>query len=157
VSKNAQYVKGVALPGQLAADVIAAFHERTEQRGDHLIWTATVDHETTPVLVRLGYRYPALQVAWVLHHGSRPQGHVRRSCSERLCVAGRCLTDGAMRQKKHHLMAAVLGVDLSGTCTEGHSRREHGVVGLNGKVDCRVCDTRRRRASRAAENEVAAA
>jgi hypothetical protein len=156
MSKNAQYVKGVALPGKLDADVIAAFRKRSRSEGAHLVWTGTVDHRTTPVLIRQGARYPALQVAWVLLHGTVPQGHVRSSCPVPLCVAGRCLTDRVMRQGEQRLMAEVLGVDFSGTCRQGHARAEHGAVTLRGKVECRACDSARRRAQRKGCGEAAA-
>ena len=151
-----RYKKGVAAPGDIPTDAARAFGDRLQHIGGHKVWQGTTDHGMTAVLDHRGVRYPALRVAWVLHYGTAPVGQVRSSCDQDLCVAGTHLTDAALRQRDHLLLAHLLGVDMSGTCDAGHIRSVHGTVRGNRKVDCRPCDAERRKAQRAQEKEMAA-
>lgn len=153
---NRSYRRGIAGPDDVPIAARWAFQQRIERSGGHLIWTGAVDNSSTPVFTHANTIYPALRVAWVLHYPTAPEGIVRSSCSVRLCVAGRCLTDAAARQREHLVLAAILGVDISGTCMAGHPSATYGTVRLNGKVECRPCDAERRRNHRALEKAAAA-
>ena len=140
------------IPGAVPAAVIAAFHARTARCGRHLLWTATADKGTTPTLHVGHLRYPARRVAWVLHRGTAPVGHVKVSCGAPLCVDGPHLTDEVTRQADRVLYAAVVhGIALTGTCRDGHDRARWAFVDAKGRVDCRACDNTRRRTARAQE------
>jgi hypothetical protein len=131
------------------APVEEAFRQRIRRDGVHRVWTGAVDNSNSPIITHQHTRYSALQVAWLLHHHTLPQGRVRSSCETALCVAGLCLSDEVSRQAEYRLLAVVAGIDLNGTCIHGHERALHSTVrcvGRRWQAYCRPCDRRRRQA-----------
>jgi hypothetical protein len=142
-------------PGDVPAELIQVFRARTQAaKGGHLLWEGYAEKGTTPLLIRNDHSYPVLRLSWCLQWNTEPDGHIR-NCGTRLCVAGTHLTDRRLRQREQLLAAAVLGIDMSGTCAAGHPRAEHGIVlGIGQKVACRACQAAAR-IVRAAERRVA--
>jgi hypothetical protein len=133
-------------PGAVPPDVVWAFRDRRHRVGDHRLWQGTASKGTTPVLYVDDHWYSARQVAWALHHGTEPVGHIMAGCRVRLCVHGPHLTDDVIRQRERVLYAALHGVTLAGPCHAGtHELAAYGYVRSNGLTECRGCDNARRR------------
>jgi hypothetical protein len=141
----------------IPTEVVWAFRDRLHRDGSHQLWQGAVDNAGTPALCHRPVTYSVLRIAWLLHHDAPPVGGLRISCGTPLCVRGAHLTDSATRQREQLALAEILGIDMSGTCRAGHLRAEFGTVRGSGRVECRSCDTARRREQRAAAQTEAAA
>lgn len=133
-------------PGAVPLEAVWAFRDRLHRVGEHRIWQGTADKGTTPVLYVNDVRYPARQVAWVLHHNTEPVGLVKAGCGVKLCVHAPHLTDDVTRQRERVLYAALRGVTLAGPCPAGlHELADYGYARPNAVIECRGCDNARRR------------
>lgn len=149
-----RYRTGLTTRADIPTAVVWLYRDHLRRAGEHRIWQGPVDHAGTPVIGHDYFKYSVLRVAWILHYDSPPDGAVRSDCGTRGCVAARCLTDQRARQRLEILKAALRRIDMTGTCTAGHPHAEHASVRTNGQLECRVCDNTRRRAQRAARQEV---
>ncbi|MGW3445607.1 hypothetical protein [Streptomyces sp. NPDC001076] len=76
-----------------------AFTEQSEPvEGGHRRWTGTREKCGTPVVRYLTSIQTAFRVAFWLHHGREPEGHVTRSCEIPGCVAGEHQQDRITRK-----------------------------------------------------------
>lgn len=73
----------------------------------HARWTGAWATRMPQILIpgppgrrKKGRKESALRVAFRLHHGREPEGHVRRDCTAPWCVAGAHLTDQRMRAER---------------------------------------------------------
>lgn len=124
------------------------FHTRTQTTDDgHLTWTGTTENGT-PVISHT----PAAHIAWRLHHGVDPVGHVRRTCDHDGCVLATHLEDATTRNRHRAALRAITGrTSLPDHCTRGH----RGQIRLDpdGHPHCATCtrdDKRRGRQQEAA-------
>ncbi|MFI9331934.1 hypothetical protein ACIGZJ_30885 [Kitasatospora sp. NPDC052868] len=153
--RTRRYRTGLDTRRDIPDKVVRQYRGHLRGVGEHLLWQGPADHAGTPFIGHDYAKYSVLRIAWLLHHDTAPDGHIRVGCGVRGCVAGRCLTDRTLRQREQLLLAAVHRIDMSGTCAAGHAHAEHGSVRTNGKIECRTCDAARRRAQRAADKAVA--
>lgn len=136
------------IPGAVPTEAMWAFHDRLRHVGGHRIWRGSTERGTTPVFHANDQRYPALRVAWVLHHGTDPVGLVLGGCNTPLCVRGAHLTDEVIRQRERIIVATLHGITLAGLCRAGlHDLAEYGGVRPPRTVVCRACENARRLAA----------
>jgi hypothetical protein len=154
-TKSRRYRRGLAARAEIPVDAVWAYRDRLHRTGGHLLWQGAVDQAGTPVLGHGYAKYSVLRIAWLLQYDSAPTGIIRSSCGTKLCVLAAHLTDDASRQEQHLVRAREFGIDMSGTCTAGHLLAVFGTVLRTGRVDCRRCDSLRRRMKRALEKAVA--
>lgn len=84
----------------LPATLEEAFHQYTRPTPDgHVEWTGPVC-EGTPRLTFQGTVLPARHVAFLLHHGRKPDGRVTACTNLKGCVAPACLRDKPMREQE---------------------------------------------------------
>lgn len=138
------------------ADLVAALHKHvTPAPGGHLIWggTRAVDGGT-PTFRHAAGRYFARRVMFQHTHGRTPQGIVRVTCDQPLCIAH--IDDTPGRQRIHQQIRALNGLGpRPDTCTNGHGQNQHGRIDPDGHAYCEAC-VRTRRAQRIARNRTAA-
>lgn len=154
-TRGPRYKQGRVIPGEVPTAALWAFRDRLHRTPDgHRLWQGPTDHGRTAILIHDGYRYPAIQVAWVEHYGTAPEGQVQPECGRRLCLEATHLSDAAVRRSEQQLRAAVYGISLDGACDAGHPRISSIVIRprKDGKVDviCRPCENAYARARRAA-------
>ncbi|MER6632274.1 hypothetical protein ABT301_29340 [Streptomyces sp. NPDC000987] len=78
-----------------------AFTAQSEPvEGGHRRWTGTREKCGTPVVRHQATIQTAYRVAFRLHHGHDPEGHLTRSCDIPGCVAGEHQQDRTMREAR---------------------------------------------------------
>ncbi|MFJ3793950.1 hypothetical protein [Kitasatospora sp. NPDC090091] len=152
---NTRRYRPLRTRADIPTDVEWLFRDHLHRRDGHRIWTGATDTSGTPVIGHDYAKFSVLRISWLLHRGTEPAGTVLSACGVRGCVNGACLTDAGDRRRERIMHAALLGIDMTGTCSAGHPHADYGRPRTNGRVECTACDNARRRETRAARKAVA--
>lgn len=118
-----------------------AYRARTEPAGGrHLRWTGPLNGSGSPCFMHAGRTLSAYRVAFTIHTGREPEGHVFPACDVPLCVAPECMDDTAARTRDRAALAGILGRrQYAKTCASGHPYAEAARFLPDGSRYCGTC------------------
>ncbi|MFJ2002160.1 helix-turn-helix domain-containing protein [Streptomyces chartreusis] len=98
---------------RLTVDEAFALHTEPTPAGEHLLWTGPYSGRSIQ-LSASGRRYNPRVIAFRKHHGREPDGRLKRTCDQPLCIAGAHHTDPRLRQAHTHADQAFERIFVTG-------------------------------------------